>query len=491
VGAAVLLATSCADDDGGGSAATSTTAAPTTTTARPAGPVATVSGPLIGGGGVNLASPRVGPDLEAAGWVEEEYVVAGVATSYRADGRLPADGALELVEDASAAYRTRIVVRRPVAAADFHGTVVVEWFNVSGGLDAAPDWSYLADELVRSGSAWVGVSAQHLGVEGGPVAVAVEAGEGIAGRGLRDLDPERYRDLHHPGDAFAYDIYSQVGRVLREVGGGALGDLVPERLLAIGQSQSAFLLTTYANGVQPIAGVYDGFLLHGRPAAAAPLGEAGRGIDVTQIVAGEPTRVRTDLDAPVLTVETESDVVSVLGYHAARQPDTDRFRLWEIAGTAHADAYLVGDLAGLAGCPGSINAGPTHFVLQAALRGLDRWVRTGEAPPEAARLDVDSAGPVIRRDADGIALGGIRTPLVDVPADVLSGEPTDASSTICLLLGSTTPLPPERLAARHPSRAAYLAAFEAATDAAIAAGFVLPEDRAALLAEAQPDRLPG
>ena len=29
---------------------------------------------------------------------------------------------------------------RPADAARFNGTVVVEWLNVSGGLDGAPDW---------------------------------------------------------------------------------------------------------------------------------------------------------------------------------------------------------------------------------------------------------------------------------------------------------------------------------------------------------------
>jgi len=41
---------------------------------------------------------------------------------------------------------------------------VVEWLNVSGGVDAAPDWLYIHDELIREGFAWVGVSAQAVGI---------------------------------------------------------------------------------------------------------------------------------------------------------------------------------------------------------------------------------------------------------------------------------------------------------------------------------------
>ena len=49
--------------------------------------------------------------------------------------------------------------------------------------------------------------------------------------------------------------------------------------------------------------------------------------------------IRDDVDVPVLIVETESDL-TFLGYFAARQDDSENVRLWEVAGTAHADSYL-------------------------------------------------------------------------------------------------------------------------------------------------------
>lgn len=119
----------------------------------PEGPAAEIAGPLTSDGGISLASVSPGPDLDEVGWVEEEFTAAGTATSYRSPGELPTDGTYELEEDASADYRTRIVVRRPGDAADFNGTVVVEWLNVSGGLDASPDYGYTAEELVRGGYA--------------------------------------------------------------------------------------------------------------------------------------------------------------------------------------------------------------------------------------------------------------------------------------------------------------------------------------------------
>jgi hypothetical protein len=93
----------------------------------------------------------------------------------------------------------------------------------------------------------------------------------------------------------------------------------------------------------------------------------------------------------------------------------------------------------------------------------------------------------VRRDPDGIALGGIRTPPVDVPAVVLSGAPGPSEEVICILMGSTVPLPPERLAERYPSVEAYREQYNANMGEAIAAGFVLEEDREALAGYAKPD----
>ena len=73
------------------------------------------------------------------------------------------------------------------------------------------------------------------------------------------IDPVRYGDLAHPGDAYSFDIFSQAG--LLAAGAGVedvLGGLVAERVIALGESQSAGFMTTYVNAVHPLAGVYDG-----------------------------------------------------------------------------------------------------------------------------------------------------------------------------------------------------------------------------------------
>ncbi|MCU1352250.1 MAG: putative signal peptide-containing protein [Acidimicrobiales bacterium] len=494
--ALVVLAGACssggsghARDTGAAGASTTTrsTASTVPTVPRPDGPAADLSHEITGGKGVFLAAGDPAGE-RPAGYVQHEYAAAGTATSYRAKGTQGGNGRWTFEPATTAAYRTRIVVRRPADPSRFSGTVVVEWLNVSGGLDADAEWSSIREEVVRAGHAWVGVSAQQIGVMGGPVLVEAPGAKGIAGVGLRKLDPARYGSLTHPGDGYSFDMLTQVARAVR-LGGAPLGGAKPARVIAAGESQSAFALTTYADGVQPLTHAFDGFLIHSRGVAGLPLVVPGKSADITgALSAAAPTIIRTDLDVPVLDVQSESDLLAPLNSLQARQPDSARFRLWEVAGTSHADVHTLGP-ATLAkvDCGTPINDGPLHLVVKAALHHLEAWVRTGQAPPKAPRLAVTSgAAPAIRRTADGLAIGGIRTPQVDVPVAALTGVAGPNPSVLCLLLGSTKPFAPARIAALYPSRAAYEQAYATAASRAITSGFVLAADRSALLAYARP-----
>lgn len=474
---AMLLAaiTGCGDDDG--------VPAPGST-ATVASPI--IDGPVGGGAGVPFVATTVF-DLAAVGYTRAEYFISGTATAYSAAAELSEDGKWTVEPNETAAFRTRILVHRPIDGNRFNGTVVVEWLNVSGGRDAAPDWIYTHTELVRSGYAWVGVSAQIVGVEGGGSML------GLPGTPLKTADPERYGTLVHPGDSFSYDIFSQAGQALRNPRGPApLGDLRIAALLAAGESQSAFRMVTYINAIHHRARIYDGYLVHSRGGgglSGAPLSEAPQ----PRIAVPAAARTRDDLDAPVLTLQTETDL-TILESVAARQPDTAAFRLWEVAGTAHADTYVGGigatdlgnspDAARLvltqSAVPGvtcrlPINSGPHHFVAKAALSALNRWVHLGTPPPSAPRIAASAAPPyTIERDPYGNARGGIRTPQVDVPIATLTGN--GRGSIVCLLFGTTTPFDVETLAELYPTAEDYVSAFNAATDRAMQAGFILAPD---------------
>jgi hypothetical protein len=136
-----------------------------------------------------------------------------------------------------------------------------------------------------------------------------------------------------------------------------------------------------------------------------------------------------------------------------------------------------------------INSGPQQFVVRAAIAALDRWVRTHQPPPSATRLQ--HAGATLHRGAHGIALGGIRTPAVEVPVATQSGEPTDSHKVVCVLFGSARPFPPATLTQLYGTKAHYLQLYAADADRTVSAGYVLAADRPAIIAQAQAVPFPG
>ncbi len=453
------------------------------------GTSAQVPSPSIEGPITNPGTPFVAAttfDLAQVGYEEAEYFISGTARAYVNSAPLGTDGRWSVTTGETAAYKTRILVYRPTNPKKVSGTVVVEWLNVSGGVDAAPDWVQGHVELLREGVAWVGVSTQIVGVEGGPTLL------GLMSQPLKVVNPARYGSLHHPGDSFSYDIFSQAGQAIRTPSGpNPLGTLKAKRVIAIGESQSASRMVNYVNAIHPVAHIYDGFLIHSRGSFGAALSEAPQ----PAIIPPGSTAIRADVDVPVFTVETETDL-TLLGYFRARQDDARHFRLWEVAGTAHYDTYGLGvgttdvgtspDIAavvimtdaagGMIHCNTPVNSGPLHYVLNAALNKLIRWVRTGKAPKSAPRLDVSAGPPItIQRDQHGNALGGIRTPWVDVPIATFTGLQS-GGSILCLIFGTTTLFDAPTLAALYPTHKAFTSAYDKALKRAVKKGWILEPD---------------
>ena len=423
-------------------------------------------------------------DVSRVGYVKEEYFISGTASAFSNVGPLGTDGMWNVAPAASAPYKTRILVFRPEQTERFNGTVVVEWLNVSGGLDAGPDWTLMHTELTREGYIWVGVSAQYVGVEGGPGLV------GVVSLPLKQVNPVRYGSLHHPTDSFSYDMFSQAGQAVRSAD-GPLKDFEIKKVIAVGESQSAFRMVNYVNGIHPLAKVYDGFLIHSR--GSIDVGGLSQPPQPNIPTPGG-TVIRADIDVPVLTFETESDL-TFLGYFSARQRDAKNFRLWEVAGTSHADSYQTivgamdyGDSAsvvdivapaapvpGIISCNEPINSGPQHFVLKAAMAALNEWVSKGKAPKSAPRLKVNAGPPVsIRTDKHGNARGGIRTPQVDVPIAAFTGQ--QDGSVLCRLFGTTTVFSGAQLAALYPSHKDFVSKYKKALKRSQKAGWILPPD---------------
>jgi hypothetical protein len=427
-----------------------------------------VIGPVSGGShGRPFTSSPV--PLGLAGYTEQEFFLRGTATGYVPAGTWGSDGRWAARPAETAPYETRILVRRPADPARFNGTVVVEWLNVSFNVDIDPDFLYESQELLRAGYAWVGVSAQQAGVEA-----------------LRSWDPARYGALSHPGDTFSYSIFAQAAEaLLHPRGPSPLGPLRPRVLIADGESQSAFRMVTYANAIQPLTGLFDGFLIHSRGAAGAPISQAPQAAPPAPAVA----RIRTDIGVPVLTVETQTDILpSGLDYLPATQPDGRWLRLWEVAGTSHVDATELGlssaevlrDIPGFpqGSCADPPNDGQERYVMDAALAQLNRWITTGIPAPHAARIEISGGSYVT--DRFGNALGGVRTPAVDAPVATLTGTGNTGSSLLCFLLGTSTPVSAAQLAALYPLHSDYVAAVERSAASGVRQGFLLPADALAI-----------
>jgi hypothetical protein len=444
------------------------------------GSAATFSGPVTVG---HVVEPETAlpTGLVAHDYVEQEFFASGTAHAFGTTSA-PSDGRWTVTPTTSAAYTTRILVRRPANPAHFSGTVVVEWMNESEG-ESAPDWMYLNPELMSAGDAYVGVSAQALGVEGGTPILGSIAG---AGQGLVQQEPQRYGSLHHPGDQYALDIFDEIGLGLRSGKSDVLGPLRPHHIVAVGESQSAFYLTTFADAFEPLDHPFDGIFIHSRGGSGAAL----NGGSITSGAGPADLQIRTDLHVPVFMFETQTDLIQ-LGYAGAQQPDTRYIRTWEVAGTSHADSYLLGPAASVLHCTAPVNSGPQHVVAQAAFAAFSRWVVNGTPPPSPASFRLQSQNPAaLALDAHGDVIGGVRTPAVDVPVSTLSGTAPAGTSVICALFGSTMAFSPQTLVSLYGTHAKYVSEYTADLDHAIADGYLLPSERAGLLAAAQQVHFP-
>jgi len=436
-----------------------------------------LEGPITGGRGNAFGRPLA--DLAERGYRLEELLLAGEATRYRhaggadpsPDGRWDAEPVGE-----TAPFRTRLIVYRPEDPAAFNGTVIVSWNNVTAGYDL---FGGDTAEILDGGYAFVGVTVQKVGIEGLPPTPM----------GLAAWDPERYGSLSHPGDDYSFDIFTQAARAARELDG-----LDVRHVIAMGASQSAARLGAYVNAIQPLTKAFDGFLLTIYFGSGSSLEVGDTVVDINRVpsqsaaaVLRGSNRLRDDLGVPVFVCNSELEARSCF---AVRQPDTDTFRMWEVAGTSHVSVQSMAvrtpkfarDFGMELPVADGINRVSMLPVYDAALHHLRRWVAEGVAPPSQPTIAFTDDGEVVR-DEHGIATGGIRLPAVEAPVAVNSSVPL-GPGIYPLLQGSSHPFPAEKVTALYGDEAAYTARAEDAARRAEKAGAVLPRDVEPLIAEA-------
>ena len=406
-------------------------------------------------------------DLAPFGYEEQELFVSGIART---------------AAGATAPYTTRIIITRPTDPARFNGTVLLDWVNVTAQFENAVDTMLTRQMLLREGFAFVHVSAQAAGMCCTPLTPEV-------------WDPVRYATLHHPGDGYAFDMFTQVAQAFKAPKDidpmGALGAPRVQRILAVGQSQSANELADYIKTWLPAhpeaVGVIDGILVHGN-------------------VPGDKIFVK---GSPV-------PVLHLLSDYEAQDDGVDpatvdpHYRLWEIAGASHSDFFIgyqsefghgprvlsgaakqtavqFNDLINTAGNYGEVIhpllatctlAGatlPMHYADSTAIHQLNVWVATGTPPANGPRFRF--ANGMLAADQYGNTLGGIRMPPIDVPV-------AHYVSTVCQLGGITVPFTDPKIQALYKTHAAYYALMKDRTDQAVADGWLLPPDAIDLMRRA-------
>ena len=463
--------------------------------------------------------------LERYDYAEKEFKMSGAASIYRENGFWSSNGDWSIaVSQSNVPYTTRLLVRYPKDPAKFNGTVIFEWTNVTTGGDQDPVWSEIGEEAVRQGYAFVGVTAQKAGMED-----------------LVKWDPKRYSGLGDSSDGQSYSIFTQAAEAVKAHSATLLGGLTPERLIGMGDSQSAFRVDTYVNAFQPLTHAFNGFIAVGRAVTAAPL---GNGLIATSPF---PAYIRTDNTAPFIQLNTQGDIVE-LDAAAARQADNSYLRTWELPGASHIDAHeaayeietiareqpslpvpactfgtpIEGTGTALDGV-NQVNNTSLYEVETAALVDMQRWLAEGvPAPHEPSQV---STTPVffglydlVNSNQYGVGNGGIRMPEAEAPSEeysvinfakltseslnplTLFGELTsffEASQTgsisnpeartagLCLLSGYFNNLPSATLKALYPTPESYANKFKAVAEGDVAAGFMTPTQAAESLALAQ------
>ena len=161
---------------------------------------------------------RLVADLEQD-YTEEEFFVSGKSNVYTYN-EVPVPGEIVLL-DPNVPYTTRILIRRPTDPGDFNGTVVIEWFNSTGGLDADIVWQASAEYFARKGWVYVGVTNSTTSIVH------------LRDNGCSPFPPflpetcgTRYAALEMSENGQAFEMVSQIAHMLK--GSGSENPLLPD-----------------------------------------------------------------------------------------------------------------------------------------------------------------------------------------------------------------------------------------------------------------------
>ena len=135
---------------------------------------------------------------------------------------------------------------------------------------------------------------------------------------------------------------------------------------------------------------------------------------------------------------------------------------------------------------------PLEYLMNAGFANLDAWTRSNIPPPRAPVLETapGSNGSALetKLDKNGNAVGGLRTPYLDVPIATYytSSKPADEKSVrFCTTQGYKVPFEKKRIVALYPTRETYLSKVNSMVDAMVKQRFFTETDGKRIKKEAE------
>lgn len=431
-------------------------------------------------------------DLTCVNYLEEEYFLSGKANVYNWDKPGTAE-----IRTPNAPYTNRIMVRKPADPKQFSGNVFVEIVNSTSTYDCAVLWYACHEKFLRDGDIYIGMTSKPIAVKSlkknNPARYAPLSWDNPLPPAQRGSNPGDYMQPGVQGsftdseDGLVWDILSQTSVLARSKAEGApFRQYNVEKVYCLGASQSALVLSTYINAIHPIAKladgkpVFDGYML---TVGAYPL-QINQDAPILFSLGDERTIVRCEV--PVIRIMSESDfrTMGPWPFLSTRREDSDlpddKFRLYEVPGSSHTNYYTIAfrsgreELATIGHEPPDYsdiipNNFPMYYIFNGALINLDRWAREGIPAPKASRMlidndltEIDPYGntvPMVKRDQFGNALGGLRTPYLDVPVATYT-----ATILQNPLMGQLFPFTPVHLQQLYGNHDEYVKRFAAKVD---------------------------
>ena len=202
-------------------------------------------------------------------------------------------------------------------------------------------------------------------------------------------------------DLGSFEIFSHAAAAVGPLRDGAtdpLGGLEVQRVVAIGGSQLAMRLVSYANAVHPLHQIVDGFVLSVLREGRAPRLDEGA---ISE--GGVRTTIRDDLEVPVLVVNSEFEAQTTA---AVDLDDTGLRRTWEVTGTGTAPGGARSFDQAQTGRPPIRSAG--RRSMKRRCDGCTKWLAHGIPAPTQPRIQMEpKARGSVARDELGNGLGGM------------------------------------------------------------------------------------